>query len=277
MEHPKKLSARKVVQATRDASGGGAQSIDRAATLLLLVGRAGSLGARLSDLVAETELAKPTIRRMLMALVRAGLLDQDEATRRYHVGPELYVLGTLASARFGIHPVSLRALGRLSQETGDTAFLSVARDVCSICLHREEGAYPIRIHALHAGDRHPLGVGAGSLALLAALSDKEVEQVLAANAKILADNYPNFPPSTLRRLVRETRERGYAFNPGMLLAGAWAIGMAIMDHDGHAVAALSIAAIESRLTEGRRKQLIPILKREVQWVAARLREVKASP
>ena len=99
MEHPRVTSARKVVQATRDASGGGAQSIDRAATLLLLVGRAGSIGARLSDLVSETDLAKPTIRRMLMALVRAGLLDQDEATRRYHVGPELYVLGTLASAQ----------------------------------------------------------------------------------------------------------------------------------------------------------------------------------
>jgi DNA-binding IclR family transcriptional regulator len=213
---------------------------------------------------------------MLMALVRAGLLDQDEATRRYHVGPELYVLGTLASARFGIHAVSLRALGRLSQETGDTVFLSVARDACSICLHREEGAYPIRIHALHAGDRHPLGVGAGSLALLAALGDKEVEQVLAANAKILAANYPNFSPATLRRLVRETRERGYAFNPGMLLAGAWAIGMAIMDHDGRPLGALSIAAIENRLTDGRRKELVPTLKREVQWVAARLREVKTA-
>jgi hypothetical protein len=35
------------------------------------------------------------------------------------------------------------ALVRLSQETGDTAFLSVARDVYAICLHREDGAYPL--------------------------------------------------------------------------------------------------------------------------------------
>ena len=277
MEHPREISARKVVQNTRDASRAGAQSIDRAATLLLLVGRAGALGARLSDLVSETDLAKPTVHRMLIALVRAGLLDQDGATRRYHLGPELHVLGSLASARFGIHPVSLRALARLSQQTGDTAFLSVARDVYSICLHREEGAYPIRIHALHAGDRHPLGVGAGSLALLAALRDKEVEQVLAANAKILAANYPNFSPKTLRKLVGETRAQGYAFNPGMLLAGAWAIGMAILDHDGRCLGALSIAAIESRLTEKRRKELVPILRREVEWIAAQLRAVKAAP
>jgi hypothetical protein len=96
LEHPKSVSARKAVQAIGDAAAGGAQTIDRAATLLLLVGRAGPSGARLSDLVDQCGLSKPTIRRMLLALVRAGLLDQDLETRRYHIGPEIYVLGTLA-------------------------------------------------------------------------------------------------------------------------------------------------------------------------------------
>lgn len=270
MEHSRSVSVRKAVQTTADAGAGGAQSIDRAATLLLRVGRSGPLGARLSDLVSETDLAKPTVRRMLMALVRARLLDQDETTRRYHLGPELYVLGTLASARFGIHPVSLRSLVRLSQETGDTAFLSVARDVYSICLHREDGTFPIRVHALQAGDRHPLGVGAGSLALLAALTDDEVDQVLAANAEVLRDHYPNYVDPVLRDLVRETRAQGYAFNPGMMLPGSWAIGMAIRGRDGRGVGALSIAAIEGRLTRERRKDLVPILQREVTWVENRL-------
>lgn len=273
MDRLRSVSVCKAVQITAEPGARGAQSIDRAATLLLLVGRSGPLGARLSDLVSETDLAKPTVRRMLMALVRARLLDQDETTRRYHLGPELYVLGTLATARFGIHPVSLRSLVRLSQETGDTAFLSVARDVYSICLHREDGTFPIRIHALQAGDRHPLGVGAGSLALLAALTDDEVDQVLAANAEVLRDHYPSYVHPILRDLVRETRAQGYAFNPGMLLPGSWAIGMAIRGKDGRGVGALSIAAIEGRLTGERRKDLLPILKREVTWVETRLRQL----
>ena len=72
------------------------QSIDRAVALLSLVGGAGVDGARLTDLVAASGLAKPTVRRILLAHVRAGLVDQDEETRRYQVGPELYVLGRLA-------------------------------------------------------------------------------------------------------------------------------------------------------------------------------------
>ncbi|MFD0465295.1 IclR family transcriptional regulator [Microvirga aerilata] len=256
-----------------DAAAGGAQSIDRAATLLLLVGRAGPSGARLSELVEQCDLSKPTVRRMLLALVRAGLLDQDPETRRYYIGPEIYVLGTLASTRFGIHPISLRSLGRLSQETGDTAFLSVPRGVYSICVHREEGPYPIRVHALHAGDRHPLGVGAGSLALLSALPDQEVEEVLAANADVLAEKYPNHPPSVLRSLVEETRVNGYALNPGLLLPSSWGVGVPIRGVDGRPIGALSIAAIESRLSEARQREIASLLKKEATWIEMRLSEV----
>jgi DNA-binding IclR family transcriptional regulator len=273
MEHPRSTSARKAVQVIGDAATGGAQSIDRAATLLLLVGRAGPFGARLSEIVEQCDLPKPTVRRMLLALVRAGLLDQDPETRRYYIGPEIYVLGTLASTRFGIHPISLRSLVRLSQETGDTAFLSVPRGVYSICVHREEGPYPIRIHALHAGDRHPLGVGAGSLALLSALPDHEVKEVVAANADILADNYPQHPPKVLLAMVQEARAKGYALNPGMLLPGSWGIGVAIRGQDGRPIGALSIAAIESRLGEDRQQKLAELLTKEARSIETRLREV----
>src|SRR5690349_7200332 len=134
LEFQKIALARIAVQSNDRSVPNGAQAIDRASTLLLLVGRAGSSGARLSELVEQCDLPKPTVRRMLLALVRAGLLDQDLETRRYYLGPEIHVLGMLASARFGIHSVSLRSLVRLSQETGDTAFLSVPRDVYSICV-----------------------------------------------------------------------------------------------------------------------------------------------
>ncbi|KAB1069880.1 IclR family transcriptional regulator [Methylobacterium planeticum] len=272
MEHPKSISARKAVQTTTGARG--AQSLDRAATLLILVGRAGPSGARLADLIVQTDLTKPTVHRMLTALVRAGLLDQDPQTRRYHLGPEIYVLGTLASARFGLHPVSMRALTRLSQESGDSAFLSVAHDVYSICLHREDGPYPIKVQSLEAGDRHPLGVGAGSLALLSALPDREVDQIIAANADILSEKYPNYAGPALPRLVSETRRNGYAFNPGLMLSGSWAIGMAIRGEDGRPIGALSIGAIEGRLDAKRRHELKTLLRREADWIAMRLHQLR---
>lgn len=277
MDQQRLMAARKVVRKSHRASEGGAQSIDRATTLLLLVGRAGIAGARLADLVAQSELAKPTVRRMLLALVRAGLLDQDETTRAYHLGPEIYALGTLASTRFGIHGAALRSLVRLSEYSGDTAFLSVPRDVYSICLHREDGSYPIRVQALEAGDRHPLGVGAGSLAMLAGMSDSEVETVIAANvADGSLKQHPNYSATQLRELVRETRANGYSLNPGMMLAGSWAIGVVIRGADRRPVGALSIAAIEHRMSRERQRELVPLLRAEAREVENRLLRAKTS-
>ncbi|WP_454915676.1 IclR family transcriptional regulator [Xanthobacter sediminis] len=248
----------------------GAQAIDRAVALLQLVGRAGVGGARLADLIAQSGLRKPTVRRLLLALMRGGLIEQDAGSRRYFVGPEAYVLGTLAGARFGIHALSLDGLARLAKESGDCAFLSVPRATFSVCLHREEGLFPIRTHVLQAGDRHPLGIGGGGLALLAALPDAEVEEMLAANAQVLAQRYPAFPPEVLRALVTEARAHGYALNPGLLVPGSWGIGVAVRDRMGRPLGALSIAAIESRLTEARQREIAPLLMREARLLEAAL-------
>lgn len=249
-----------------DIGPGGTQSISRAIGLLLEVSRAGPGGARLSDLVVSADLPKATVRRLLLALVHADLLEQDETTRRYHIGPEIYVLGTIASKRFGIHAIAQDSLARLSRMTGDTAFLSVPRGTYAVCLHREEGNFPIRTHVLQAGDRHPLGLGAGSLALLAAMPDPEIEKIIESNQAIVSEKYPNYSPAKLRELVKMTRQDGYALNPGMIMQGSWGIGAAVRGHDGKPAGALSIAAVEMRLQENRRKELVPLLQEE----AARL-------
>lgn len=263
--------------AADEAGAGGTRSIERAIALLLLAGRAGPAGARLADLVATSSLPKPTVRRVLLALVRSGLLDQDGTTRRYHIGPEAYVLGTLASARFGIHALSLDGLARVARESGDCAFLSVPRDDFAVCLHREEGPFPIRTHVLQAGDRHPLGIGAGSLALLAALPEGEAEAVLARNAALIAADYPAYTPDVLATLVAQTRARGYAVNPGLVVAGSWGIGVAVPGPDGRPAGALSIAAIESRLGEERQRLIAPLLMREADRLAAALAGPGATP
>ena len=60
----------------------GSQSVDRALRLLAMVGREAEHGAQLSDIVEESGLNKPTARRLLLALMRAGLVEQEMRTRR---------------------------------------------------------------------------------------------------------------------------------------------------------------------------------------------------
>lgn len=95
-------------------AGTGTQSLERAVALLREVASHGNRGARLTDLVADSRLSKATVRRLLAALIREGLLEQDESTRRYYLGADTFVLGTIAAARFGTHNLSADAVARLS-------------------------------------------------------------------------------------------------------------------------------------------------------------------
>lgn len=265
-----------VITVTRDRDQTGAQSVDRALGLLSMVARHADRGASLTDIVEESGLNKPTARRLLLALMRAGLVEQDQTSRRYYLGEEAYVIGSLASRRFGLLQVAMESLTRLSKRTEDSSFLSVRRDTFSVCLYREEGTYPVRTHALQAGFEHPLGVGAGSLAMLAALSDEEVEAVLAANDAVLRTKYPMLPAARIREGVAETRARGFALNPGLIFANSWGIGVAVRGPDGRVAGALSIAAIDSRMQPERQNELAGYLAIEVRVVEERLAQMFAA-
>jgi DNA-binding IclR family transcriptional regulator len=251
----------------------GSQSVDRALRLLALVGRETEHGAQLSDIVEESGLNKPTARRLLLALMRAGLVEQEMRTRRYYLGEEAYVLGTLASRRHGLLELSMESLRDLSEITMDTSFVSVRRGNYAVCLHRQEGTYPVRTHALQAGNQHPLGVGAGSLAILAALPDDEIERVLAANGKVLETQYAGYSMEQIREDIARTREHGYSLNPGRIFADSWGLGAAIMLPDGRVAGALSIAAIDSRMTVERQPELAYRMKIAIASIEGKLRKM----
>lgn len=254
----------------------GAQAVERALQLLSIVGRAAERGVALSDVVAGSGLNKPTARRLLMALMRSRLVEQDELTRRYYLGGELYVLGMLASRRHGLLEMAAESLKRLSAASADTSFVSMRRDDYAVCLHREEGTYPVRTHALLTGDQNPLGVGAGSLAMLATLPDAEVEVILGRIEGVIGTHYPGYSAGIIRDDVAQARALGYALNPGRVIANSWGIGMAILLPDGRLAGALSIAAIDSRMGEIRRPELVGLLRQEVDRVQGKLKTLFSS-
>lgn len=251
-----RLEEAKVAQFNEARAGmSGSQSVDRALRLLALIGREPAGGLPLAEIVTGSGLNKPTARRLLLALMRAGLVEQEPQSRHYCLGEEAFVLGVLAARRHGLLELAMESLRRLSAVTMDTSFLSIRRENYSVCLHREEGTYPVRTHALQAGLQHPLGVGAGSLAMLAALPDDDVDRIIEANSPVLLTHYPGFAPELIRGDLALARERGFAVNPGRLVASSWGIGAAFRYPDGRVAGALSLAAIDSRMLPARQEEL----------------------
>lgn len=251
--------------AAAPSDSGGTQAVARALSLLSLVGRGGAQGLGLAQLAAASGLARPTARRLLLALGAARMVEQDRMTRRYHLGPETYLLAGFAAERHGILHHARDAMVRLAKDTGDTVLLTVPQDDHTLCLERIEGDFPVRTHALMRGDRKPAGVGAGALAILAALPPSEAQALLDRVAPLVGDLMPGLVSDLAR-----ARAHGHALNPGRVVPGSWGLGVAIRWPDGRPAGALSIAAIENRMTPARQADLAAALHREAQATAARL-------
>lgn len=249
----------------------GTQSLERAIALLRVIAGRNATGARLTEIVAASGLKKATAHRLLTALVREGLVGQERGNQRYHLGVELFTLGVTASSRFGIRRFAAPSLGRLAELSADTVYLSVRSNMEAVCIERSEGSFPIKTLTLAAGDRRPLGVGAGSLAILAALPDWERAQAIAAAAPLLPRYSETLTPAMLERQIAEARAEGYAFNDGLIIEGMCAVGVPIRNSEGEAVASLSIAAIRSRMRPDRRADLVAALRREAAAIEQELR------
>jgi DNA-binding IclR family transcriptional regulator len=265
------------IQEMPGKDAGGAQSVDRALALLSLVGQGGGAPVPMVRLTEASGLSRPTVRRLMLALMRAGLVVQDAGSRAYALGPESYLLGVMARRRLDLLKVSMDSLVRLADDSEENTYLSLRRGTYSVCAHREEGSYPIRTQALKTGDRHPLGVGAGAMAILAALPAAERAEVLAAVTPLLAEGYPGYTPEAVARCIAEAQEKGWALNPGLYLPNSWAIGMAVRapgfeGAPGEVLGAVSIAAIDTRLGPDRQDRLAALLRREVALIEDRLRQ-----
>ncbi|MEW6639614.1 MAG: IclR family transcriptional regulator [Pseudomonadota bacterium] len=245
------------------------KTIDRAAKLLAALVGVDEHGAMLSDVARRTGLGKATVHRLLGALSDVGFVAQDAGSRRYRLGVGLGLLATTARHR-NVAALASPFLERIARITADTAFVSVREGLAAVCVSREVGAFPIRTLSLEVGHRRPLGVGSGSLALLAFLPDAEIDAAIAGNRRWLED-YPGFEVEALRALVAEARRYGFSFNDGRVIPGMNAIGVPVLDAEGRPLASLSVAAIAERLRGERIPEVVQLLQREAAELAALMR------
>jgi DNA-binding IclR family transcriptional regulator len=247
----------------------GTQVVGRVASLLRLVGRKRE-GSSLAGLVRESGLTRPTVHRLLASLAAEGLLDQDVRSGNWILGPEMFLLGSVAAARFPFEDIARPSLRRLAEETGESAFYSIRRGQETVCVLREEGSFPVRSFVLHEGVRFPLGVASAGTAIMAFLPDDEQDALLAVWEQHAGTFEAGHREDIVRRNLERTRLHGYAVNPGLVLEGSWGMGAAVFDQQGRPVGALSLTGIEPRFRRERQEFLGKLLMEEAHRMSARL-------
>lgn len=251
----------------------GGLSIHRAIRLLRETAKLNDRGARLPELSQKVGLHVATARRMLKTLVSEGMLTYDPVTKLYHLGIELYYFGA-AAHQFKIRDRCRTTLERVAQLTEDTAYLVIRSGNDVLCIDRVEGSFPIRALTHDIGSRVPLGIGAGSLTLLAFSPADQIEWIINAN-KLRYPEYNNRTADDVLAMVAETQVLGYGISAGNVMPGAVGIGLPIQNDRGVALAALSVTAVEWRMIPERRKKIARLLKSEVKSINLQSEEIES--
>lgn len=253
---------------------GGTQSIRRTLAILRILAAGQEHGVRLTDIVEESGLNRPTAHRILRVLVAERVVEQDASTRRYLIGQEVSLLGLARSARSPVRAVAEPYLRHLAEETGDTVFLTIRSGFDSICVDRQTGSYPVKVLSIEIGARRPLGVGVGGLVLLSYLSRSEATSIIRANTQRLARH--ELSATRLRERVRITLTKGYAYTETGVVRGTKAVAVPVFDPAGKAVAAISIAATSDRLSTARLATLVNLMTQQANRISRRLNELAKS-
>lgn len=233
----------------------GAQSVGRAIGLLRMVAASGPEGLGIAELTARSQLTRPTAHRLLLALEREGLVEQDTDTGAWVTGVDLYLMGRAAAVRHDVTDMARDIVHSLAARTEESAFLSVRRGDETVCVLREDGSFPIRSFVLYEGKRFPLGVASAGLAVLSFLPDHDVDAYLRRHPDLAASYGEQHAEAALRERLAETRARGFSVNPGLIVEGSFGIGAAVFNRDGQPQWALSLTGVQFRFGPDRLPEL----------------------
>jgi len=242
----------------------GTQSISRAINLLRILAGSNNQGMHLTQIARKVELHIATTRRILTALVDEGILSFDPLTKLYRLGYELFSLGNKAN-QYNLKNQFNGVIQQIAQETEECVFLIIRSGLNSICIDTACGDYPVRVETVVPGTIRPMGLGAGSIILLANMPETQINEIISANE----DRYKEFDAHNadeIRQLVARSKKTGFSYFTRNNKQGGYvytAVGVPVYSQDNEVIAAISVTAIPSRMSLKRRKQVVTIIKSKI--------------
>jgi IclR family acetate operon transcriptional repressor len=252
--------------ATSDDTPAGARgttAIDRGAELLVRVLESEQPVA-LADLVSASGIPKSTASRLVSALERQGLVEQDGERGRLRPGPAILRVAERGLLERSVVDLAHASLDTLGECSGETINLAVP------ARHGVE-------HVAQVESRHFLGAGqwlgrsvdyhctaVGKVFMAFGRAPLPAPPLARLTAQTVTD------PDRLRLELATVRREGFAEAIDELEVGLAAIAAPVRGAGGEVVAALSISGPTIRLTPERIAELKPTLIDEARTLSRRL-------
>ncbi|MEO7124137.1 MAG: IclR family transcriptional regulator [Lacisediminihabitans sp.] len=221
----------------------GAQSVDRAVTVLEILARLGE--ATVSEVALELGVHRSTVSRLLAVLRHREVVDIAGARGRYRLGPTVLRLAGSIHSRLDVTVQGAAICDELAVELGDTVNIAVLQDDFVLNVYQADGKGAITVNNW-VGRSTPLHATSSGKVLLA-------WQPELWKAEFLAAPLDSFTPTTITDPIELAAEltavttAGFAVTHGELETGLNAIAAPIRGIGGAVIAALSISGPSYRV------------------------------
>lgn len=201
----------------------------------------------ISELARRLGASKGTVREVLETLHLHGLLERDEQTKRYMLGPSLARLGDVSRQWLDVARLAQPVLARLANEVGETALLVVPQEdrlLIQQACEPEDPISPVAVSAT-AGRSFPIMAGACGK-VYSAFCDPDVRAArLSELPRYTAASIVD--PAEYERELERVREVGYALDDEEFMEGIRGTAAPVFDHSGRLVAAVLVSALAPSL------------------------------
>ncbi len=220
-------------------------AIERAIDVLFLFTNAKRpLGV--TEIANEIGLSKAVVHRILTSLRERDLLATDPETRRYALGPSVLQIATAYREQLDIRELALEEMRQLSAATNETSTLSVRHGNRRVYVAQITPPREVKM-TVPIGGSFPLHAGASSKALLAWLSEGEINLYLANHPLEALTNTTIVKVTELRTELKTIREQGFAASLGERHADAGSVAAPVLDHNQTPQAVISICGPVERM------------------------------
>lgn len=235
------------------------QSIGKAFVILEAMVEANK-SLRLLDISKQLGIPSSTVIRYLNTLIDFGYVKQESDTSRYYLTLKLASLGNKVYSRFQFQTVLKKYLYRISDILQESVSLSVDQDMNVVYIDAVEGPDHMLQTLQRIGKVAPMhSTGAGKVLLLN-YSDRELDRFFDIKG------LPGYTQNTLTtklsflKALEQVRTNGFAYDNEECEIGVKCVAFPIRDFTGKVIAALSVSAPISRMSQSREAEIIETLR-----------------
>ncbi len=226
----------------------------------------------LTEIATTLGLPKSSTWLLLQTLTARGYLDSASPSGPFALGSKVMALAGAYTRKATLLQSFPAVAGALVDACGETVQLAALTGIEVLYLAKQDGTRPVRLVS-DTGKRIPAHAPALGKILLAALSDRELEERFCSCSfpKLTSNTIASLPQ--LKQELAMVRSRGYAIDNEEVVDGLLCFAAPVRDASGKVVAGMSVSVPKNRVVDGDADHFVALIRQAAQELSRRIGHV----